>query len=152
MQRREVVVGGRRFSVLAAYTTRGFLFWHIIEGPVTHLTIEAVFRQYLEPMMLANDMLIMDNASIHWMASTLLETERITRGRFKFVPAYSPRCSPIERGFSLIWRYVRAREDEAARDPIGVIQAAFLHYSTQGPMGYKARNHFSAYKSSHDNR
>lgn len=142
-------MGVRSFSILAAYCTRGFIFWHIHEGPVTHQVIEAVFKQYLEPLMTASDLLLLDKASIHWAPSTLLETERITRGRFKFVPAYSPRCSPIERGFSLIWRYVRAREEQAARDPIGVVQSAFFHYSTQGPEGYKARNHFSAYRRSH---
>lgn len=144
------MVGGRRFSVLAAYSTRGFLFWHIVEGPVTHEIIEAVFQKYLEPFILEQSVLILDNASIHWAPSTLLVTNRICRGRFKFVPSYSPRCSPIERGFSLIWNYVRAREAQAAADPIGTIQAAFFHYSVMGPDGHKARNHFRLYKCYHD--
>lgn len=114
------------------------------------MTIEQILRQYLEPLALRGDFFIADNASIHLAHSTVMEMERIMHGRFKFVPTYSPRCSPIERGFSLVWRYVRAREERAARDPVGVIQEAFHNYSTIGPEGYKARGHFNTYKRNHE--
>ena len=144
-----MTIGGRRFSILAAYTTRGFLFWRIVEGPVTHEIIEEVFREQLEPLIVPGDFLMADNAAIHLAPTTLMEMERITTGRFKFVPTYSPCCSPVEKGFSLVWTYVRAREDRAARDPVGVINEAFQYYSTTGPKGYKARGHFNNYKRYH---
>lgn len=143
-------MGGRRFSILAAVTTRGFIFWYVVEGSVTHETIEEVFRTHLEPLVIpGTSSLILDNASIHAVDSTLAEMERIMHGRFKFVPSYSPRCSPVERGFSLIWRYVRDREEQAQRDPIGLIKEAFAYYSVTGAGGYKCRNHFSGYRHFH---
>lgn len=52
----------------------------------------------------------------------------------------------MEKGFSLVWRYVRGRENRAAIDPVGVINEAFQYYSTTGLKGYKDRGHFNKYK------
>lgn len=72
LSKRVRTICGRRFSILAAYTTKGFIFWHIVEGPVTHEIIEEVFRVYLEPLMLPGDFLMADNASIHLAPTTLM--------------------------------------------------------------------------------
>ena len=41
-------------------------------------------------------------------------------------------------------------EDEAARDPVGVLQRAFFKYSVAGPQGHVARGHFNVYQRNHD--
>jgi hypothetical protein len=71
--------------------------------------------------------------------STKEVVDRVTHGRWKVVSAYSHDLSPIERGFSMVWLYVRAHHREAQSNPIGVINSAFHNYSVKGPQGYKGR-------------
>lgn len=110
LKRREWTAGSKRFMIIAGYTARGFVFARALQGSVTHVEIEAMLRECLAPALFPDNCVICDNASVHTVPSTAMLLDQITHGRFKRVPAYSPRLSPIERGFSLVWSRVRSNE------------------------------------------
>lgn len=150
LKKREWTASSSRFMILAGYTTRGFVFARALQGSVTHLEIEAMIRECLDPVLLPNDCVICDNASVHTVPSTAMLLDQVTRGRFKRVPAYSPRLSPVERGFALVWRRVCSNEKKVkGGNALKVIMEAFHYYSVGQPGGVKARNHFRAYKNNH---
>ena len=78
---------------------------------------------------------VVDNASIHKEPSTLALLVEVTRGRYAFASAYSNRFKPIERGFANVLCDAKMHEEEALRDPFGVLQRSFVKYSILGPSG-----------------
>ena len=42
---------------------------------------------------------------------------------------YCPQLAPVERGFSLVWSYVRRRWLETQRNPLQVLRDSFDYYS-----------------------
>ena len=105
--------------------------------------------------MLTDDtFLLLDNASVN-------KTDQIVRlllgkfhGHFSYSPRYSPRYKPVERGLSLVKRYIRLREAAGALrtlTPQALIHEGFYRYSIWGPEGCKASRHWKYYKAYHSN-
>jgi hypothetical protein len=128
---------GRTYSAIAAYSPYGFLTWRIYMDSINHYSFEDFVQFDVEPFMLPGTMVILDGASVHGTPTTGAILESVTNGNYKVVAPYSHELSPIEKGFSLIWGYVRQHYKEAQEDPLGVIDDAFHQYSIRGPLGYK---------------
>jgi hypothetical protein len=166
----QIRIGERSYSVIAAYTTAGFLVWEIHD--VTNGGInEEVFQEFLFNRLqhvLSNDSFgLIDNATIHRTVDSRLMLENIFDGKYCFSPPYSPDLKPIELGFANIKRWLRSHENDALMRPIEMINNAFELYSILGERGHKgygifnftslitnnlihlARNHFNFYRKGH---
>jgi len=93
----------------------------IIEGAANALAFEAYLEQVLLPTLVAGQIVVMDNLSIHKGARVrhLLETHGC---QLLFLPAYSPDFSPSEETFSKVKAFLRrlgARTREALQEAIG---------------------------------
>ena len=128
-------IGTRTFSTIAAYTTVGFIAWAIYEGTVTHVEVEHFLVEYLQPVLSDRSMCILDNATVHKTESTQATLEAVCQGKYLYCPPYSPELKPIEKGFSLVKKYVRENENVALTDPIAYINNAFELYSIRGERG-----------------
>jgi len=64
--------------------------------------------------LLAGDILVLDNASVHWAADTVEELEALVDQadvRLVFTPTYSPELNPCEFVFAQVKRRLRERTD-----------------------------------------
>ena len=93
-----------QFSVIAAYSTIGFLAWRIFLGTVEHGAVESFLKEEVAPILADDNVIIIDNASVHKTRSTLSTLRDISGDRYAFLPEYENRLAPIERGFSNMWR------------------------------------------------
>ena len=142
---REWEINGATYSAMAAMTTRGFHLHPLItEGSFTHVDVEN-FVTALATVLGPNDLLLFDNASIHVVESTLTVIDRVFNQNWKRNVEYCPHLNPIEKGFSLVWNYIRRRWIEAQRQPRQVLQDAFEYYSIGGPGGNICRGLFNVY-------
>jgi transposase len=146
-------IGGKMISVIAAYSTQGFLCWRVHYGtPINHRSVVEFLNQDLKPFLdLWPKMLVLsDNASIHHEYDAVDVLSNVTGGRYKFLSTYSPDFDPIEKGFSNVWNRVQAKPyDEVLKHPIAAINEAFENYSFRGEGGPRARKHFNLYKRNH---
>ena len=142
----EWIIDGRQFSAIAVYCDRGFTKWTITEETITGAEICDFVQQSVAPFMYDGSILIFDGASVHLTLNVINTIHFATNGVYNKVPAYAHHLSPIERGFSLVWRLVRKNWAlNRCNDPKAVLNHAFHHYSVNGPEGYKANGHFRLY-------
>jgi transposase len=138
-------IGNKHYSAMAAYTPRGFRHWKIIEGS----TNAEMFQEFMDELRVqcqADDFLVLDNCKIHKTPESLMKITQVFRGRYRFLPKYSPHWNPIELGFSQIKRYLRDRESIIMRNGSNVIEeidAAFFLYSENGPRSLTAAGNWS---------
>ena len=103
----------------------------------------------MSPVIGQGDLVLHDGATIHLVESTQEILSEITHGRYLKVAGYSHDFSPVERGFANTWAYIHRHYDSKIHTPVDIINAAFSAYSVSGPLGYKARNHWSLYDRNH---
>ncbi len=112
---------GKNTTLLAALSLSGIGASLIIEGAVNALAFEVYVEQVLAPSLLAGQIVVMDNLSVHKSARVRQLIE--ARGcELLFLPAYSPDYSPIEETFSKVKAFLRrvgARTHEALQEAIG---------------------------------
>jgi hypothetical protein len=121
------------------YTYAFFFYWEIFRENC----IAEHFRSFvnnLRPFITDSDFVLFDNATIQTEEESLQIVEEVFHGLLKRVPAYSPRFSPIERGFSVVWGEIRRNSEHAMIDPEGAINAAFTKYSVWGPYGHVGKS------------
>lgn len=148
--RTQITIGTRHFTVVAAYSDRGFLCWDIIEGSYNSDTFIRFLRDTVYPMIIPGQCIIVDNASVHHTAEAEAALEQYSYGMFLFSPRYSPDLKPIEKGFALVKRWLREHEIEALENPVNYINFAFELYSTTGERGHIAKNHWKDYLNNHN--
>jgi transposase len=136
----QIEIGGHHYSTIAAYSPQGFLCWEIVEGGFDSTCFERFLTQRLYPL-LEKNCILLDNAKLHKTNSGLRTIERVSDGRYVFVPAYSPDLKPIELAFGLVKRWIRARELQALQDPLGYINQGFERYSIFSDVGNKGIFH-----------
>src|SRR5579863_1939285 len=112
---------GKNTTLLASLSVQGVGAAMIIEGAANALAFEAYLEQVLLPTLVAGQIVVMDNLSIHKGARVrhLLETHGC---QLLFLPAYSPDFSPSEETFSKVKAFLRrlgARTREALQEAIG---------------------------------
>ena len=148
--RTQITIGTRTFAVHAAYTELGFIHFHIFEGTVTEREV-GLFLNSLKEKLADDSYCLFDNAANQRTESVRSIAEDIFNGRYMFCSPYSPELKPIERGFSNVKRYIRERDESDVwqNDPVGLIEAAFKHYSVGEEGGLKAYEHFDLYRENH---
>lgn len=128
----QIRINGRAYSTIAAYTPMGFLCWSIYEGSITSVEVVHFITTKLTACLSSSSFVIIDNATIHKITESMEGLEKVTAGRFKYSPQYSPELKPIELGFGSIKRWIREHEADAVSDPISWIDRAFELFSTLG--------------------
>jgi len=151
----QFVLGDKRYSVMAAYTPYGFLYWEIIEGSSFNGESFVSFLGRLSRLIRVDfHFAIVDNASIHKTDDSLHALDETFNGLYLFVAPYSPDMKPIELGFSLVKAYLceleRLHPFDIHDNPIHFINDAFQRFSITGQCGHLASNHFSLYKANHN--
>jgi hypothetical protein len=147
--RKDWFINDRRFSAFALYSLKGWVSWKIYHENCNHMHFIDFLTTSVEPMIVTGDVLLLDNASIHLTKESTDKLEEVTKGLYKKVLPNTPRLSPIERGFSQVWTYVRKNHKEAMINPEKVICDAFHEYSIMGPSGYKGIFAFICFKNEH---
>ena len=147
--RTQFKIGSKHYSVMAAYSTRGFRHWKIKEGSCSGESFQ-VFLEELRDNNLVRDYeyLILNNCGIHKTFESFMLINKIFQGKYKFLPKYSPHWNPIELAFSQIKRYLRGREQIILRHGVDIIEEinqAFLKYSEHGEMSQTAAGNWSKY-------
>jgi transposase len=93
---------GERTSLLAALSTSGIQApWLVTGGSVDTAAFVTYVEHILCPTLLAGQIIVLDNYSIHTDAQIrhLIEAKGCT---LRFLPTYSPDLNPIENAFSKI--------------------------------------------------
>lgn len=128
----QIRIGSHAYSTIAAYTTTGFIAWAIYEGSVTALEVRHFLNHSLAPALTNTSVGVLDNATVHKTDGCRETLEAVFHGTCTFCPPYSPELKPIEKGFSLVKRYLREHEVSAMQDPVWWINHAFQLYSRDG--------------------
>ena len=71
----------------------------VIDGAMNGATFLAYIEQVLAPTLQPDDIVIIDNASIHKVAGVAEAIEAVG-GKLLYLPQYSPDFNPIEQAFS----------------------------------------------------
>jgi transposase len=112
---------GKNTTLLASLSLSGIGASMIIEGAVNAVAFEAYIEHILAPSLIAGQIVVLDNLSVHKGARVRQLIE--ARGcELVFLPAYSPDCSPIEETFSKVKAFLRrvgARTQEGLQEAIG---------------------------------
>jgi hypothetical protein len=142
----EFRIGDKTYSAVAALTSGGFLpCTAIFESACDSASIQS-FMNGLRPYVLDNSVCLMDNASVNVCETSLQVVDLVFHGSWVRNAAYSPRLAPIERGFSLVWRLVQQRWEEAQRDPMRVLEECFRFYEVGQPGGSICSGFFNVYR------
>lgn len=142
----EFRIGDKMYSAIAALTTTGFLPCTAIYDSACDSASIQSFLHGLAPFILQSSVCLLDNASVNVCDDSLQVVDRSFQGRWARNAAYSPRLAPIERGFSLVWRLVQQRWEEAQQDPVRVLEECFRFYEVGQPGGSACSPFFNVYR------
>lgn len=128
----QFTISNHNYSVIAAYSTRGFIAWNVYENSGTAREFMHFLNMHLRGFMQEEQVVILDNCSIHKTEEARAQLEDICSGNYMFVPPYSPTLKPIELGFANCKSYLREREARCVQDPVALINEAFQYYAVDG--------------------
>ena len=106
---------GLNVTILGALSCNGLDAVMTVEGATDTAVFRAYVEQVLVPTLVADDVVVMDNLSVH-KVSGIREAIEATGARLIYLPPYSPDYSPIESCWSklkAILRKAKARSREA---------------------------------------
>ena len=106
---------GLNVTILGALSCTGLDAVMTVEGATDTAVFRAYVEQVLVPTLVADDVVVMDNLSVH-KVSGIREAIEATGARLIYLPPYSPDYSPIESCWSklkAILRKAKARSREA---------------------------------------
>lgn len=130
-------------SVIAAYTPFGFCCWRIFyDKPISAESVREFLRMDLANWLSKHPdtVVLADNASVHKSVRAWEALNSVTNGRWATVPEYSPRFSPVERGFANMWKFLQGMEPRRIQlDPLIALHDALFEYSVEGPRGYTGK-------------
>lgn len=112
-------------TVIAAVGRNGPQAPWVLEGPMDGDAFFVWAQKVLAPTLQANDMVVMDNLSVHKNKQARAAIEA-TGATVWDLPAYSPDLNPIEKMWSKIKAYLRkakARTSETLHEAIGEAMA-----------------------------
>jgi transposase len=93
-------------TFLGALRAEGFIAPLTIDGPVNGPMFRAWVEQHLAPVLMAGDIVVMDNLSSHKVKG-VREAIEAAGAELRYLPPYSPDLNPIELAFSKLKRLLR---------------------------------------------
>ena len=131
----QIYIGKQSYAVMAACDPTGIICYEIYTPGtgVTGAHVAAFLTNVGTLVDKGNSFCILDNAS-NQSTEEVEETLDDVFGplRWKHLPAYSPKFAPIEKVFAAVKKYIKDREAQGERDPVGLIQEALEYYSYRG--------------------
>lgn len=103
---------GQCVTLLGSLDLTGINAAMSVDGPTDSAVFEAFVREILGPTLVAGDVVVMDNLSVHRVLRLRALIEA-TGAQVLYLPPYSPDLSPIEPCWSKIKAHLRSA---AARD------------------------------------
>lgn len=148
----QIVLNGKTYSVICAYTPFGFLAWEIFENEsVTAQGFIDFLQHRLRVHLPEGSFALVDNWSGHKTAESLAALEDVFQGLYIFSVPYCPFDKPVEKGIALVKSYIRDNEDEATTDPIRFINKAFSLFEVGGERADVCLAHWNGYKRNREN-
>ncbi len=126
---------GKNLTLIASISTTGMSEAMTLEGAVDGEAFEAYIERWLAPSLVAGQVVVMDNLSVHKRDKVreLIETKDC---RVLFLPPYSPDYNPIEHAFSKLKGLLR---DAQARSQAGLqaaVSEAIAAITAQDALGW----------------
>ena len=129
---------GKNTTLLASLSVEGIGASMLLEGATNAAAFEIYLEQILLPSLTPEQIVVMDNLSVHKGARVRQLIE--ARGcQLLFLPAYSPDFSPIEETFSKIKAFLRrvgARTREALEEAIAQALETVTSQDARGWFGH----------------
>jgi transposase len=97
----------KTITFVGGFTLSGFIAPLLLDGPMNGECFRAWVEQMLVPMLVHDDIVVMDNLSAHKVAGVRQAIEK-TGARLFYLPPYSPDLNPIENAFAKLKAIVRA--------------------------------------------
>lgn len=94
-------------TILAAVRLDGLIAPAVFDGPIDHPTFLAYVEQVLVPTLRPDDIVVLDNLSVHKHPAARLAIEQAGASLW-FLPPYSPDFNPIELVFAKLKAFFRA--------------------------------------------
>lgn len=126
---------GSNVTILGALSCTGLDAVMTVEGATDTAVFRAYVEQVLVPTLVAEDIVVMDNLSVHKVRG-IREAIEATGARLIYLPPYSPDYSPIESCWSklkAILRRAKARTREALDE---ALTQAIKHISQSDAKGW----------------
>ena len=126
---------GLNVTILGALSCTGLDAVMTVEGATDTAVFRAYVEQVLVPTLVAEDIVVMDNLSVHKVRG-IREAIEATGARLIYLPPYSPDYSPIESCWSklkAILRKAKARTREALDE---ALTQAIEHISQSDAKGW----------------
>jgi transposase len=149
----QLQVDGISYWSLAGLTENGFVAWKFDTGTCTGDDVASFITDEISRAVTQDTYVIIDNASVNKTDEAIRALDVTLGGRYKFSPRYSPRLKPIERGFSMVRKYIRQKEASGYLNNVGsredLINEAFTVYSIWGSRGNRCKCLFDRYRNNH---
>lgn len=146
----QLMIDGVKYPVHAAFTEKGFIKWVVFPG--NHNVTEQDVVTFLEGLDNLPDQPygLLDNASNQRGVRARRAMETLFNGNYGYCSEYSPELKPIERGFSLVKRWIRDHEFGWGGTPLELIHTAFRYYSDEGEGKSAAYHLFDIYRTNYN--
>jgi transposase len=125
---------GKNLTLIASMSINGMEEAMTLEGAMDGEAFEAYIRRWLAPSLVAGQVVMMDNLSVH-KRDKIRELIEERGCRMLFLPPYSPDYNPIEHAFSKLkglLRSAQARTHEALQTAISEALAAITAHDALG--------------------
>ena len=93
-------------TFLAGLRTTGFVAPLVLDGAINGAAFLAYTEQFLVPVLMPGDIVVLDNLSSHKVRG-IREAIEAAGARLLYLPPYSPDLNPIELAFSKLKRLLR---------------------------------------------
>ena len=126
---------GKNLTLIASISTAGMSEAMTLEGAVDGEAFEAYIERWLAPSLVAGQVVVMDNLSVHKRDKVreLIETKDC---RVLFLPPYSPDYNPIEHAFSKLKGSLRDAQARTHQALQGAISEALATITAQDALGW----------------
>jgi transposase len=119
---------GPKLTMMAALAMSGVSAEWVIDGALDGDAFEIYVKQVLGPTLVAGDIVVMDNLSVHKMG-WVKEAIEACGAVLVYLPPYSPDCNPIEKCWSKIKSALRAAKARTVDELMNALKEALLSIS-----------------------
>ena len=95
------------YTVVAALRPTELTTTAVVDGPMDNATFRACVEQVLVPALWLGDVVVLNSFAVHKQPE-VRNAIRHGGARYRFLPPYSPDCSPIELAFAKLKAFLRA--------------------------------------------
>jgi transposase len=121
---------GKNTTLVAALAPDGLQVPWLIEGAMDTTTFVWYITEQLAPTLRPGQVVVLDNLSVH-KAASIRQALEARHCQLRFLPPYSPDCTPIEQACSklkAILRGLGARTKEALQEAVRLASAAITRH------------------------